>query len=101
MQLLAHPLRIASGGSFVAVEQDSEQQVNQTLQVLIGTRLGERPMADEYGLPDPVWLGLAPGDINTALEIYGPPAVQVEAVNTWESDGMTELVEIEWTRPAP
>lgn len=46
----AFPLKLSKGGSFAVVEQDSEDDVAQCVQVLLSTPVGSRVELPEYGV---------------------------------------------------
>lgn len=72
---LAFPLRLDSNGDFAQVEQDSLDDITDSVAVLISTPVGSRIEVPEYGIPD---VTFAPGGLDfdaTALE---------DAIQTWE-----------------
>lgn len=80
MDLLAHPFALGPDGSLATIEQGSDAEIAQTIHLIIGTRLFERPMAWSFGTPDPVFSGLRAGDIQAPLTTHGPPGVRINAV---------------------
>lgn len=46
------------GSSFATVAQDSEEEIVQSVAVIVGTVSGERPMVPEFGLRDDPAFGL-------------------------------------------
>lgn len=67
------PVRVAADGSLTTIRQDSEQEVAQSVRVLLSTLLGTRGALPAYGVPDVVFA--PPATINRALE---------GAVSQWE-----------------
>jgi phage baseplate assembly protein W len=68
----AFPLRLGRGGSFAVVEQDSVDDITQSVQVLLSTPVGSRIELPEYGVE--------------ALEFTTvvDRASIVQAINDWE-----------------
>lgn len=75
---LAFPIRVAANGGLLALEQDSEQEIAQSVALLVSTEPGERRSVPDYGLPDPVFGGLDQDDISDVVadwEDRADPAV--------------------------
>jgi phage baseplate assembly protein W len=51
----ALPFRLAGDGSFAVVEQDSDDEVVQSVEILLRTRVGSRIELPEYGIEDPTF----------------------------------------------
>lgn len=64
---LAFPIRVAGRG-LATVDQDSDADLVQSVQLLLQTRPGERRSVPGYGLPDPLF-GTAPDDTDVAAVI--------------------------------
>jgi phage baseplate assembly protein W len=65
----AFPFQLGKDGAFQVVEQDSLDEIVQSVQVLVGTQLGSREELPEYGIEDPTFS--APVDvvaIQTSIE---------------------------------
>jgi hypothetical protein len=78
--LIAFPFAVGPDGAVVTVEDGSDLFVEQQLQVIVGTRLGERPMCWPFGIPDPAFDEIQPGDVQAVLDDYGPFGVTVDEV---------------------
>ena len=78
---LAFPIKLAGNGALATVEQDSDADIVQSVQLLLRTRPGERRSVPGYGLADPVFAGL------TETEV-------LDVVDVWEERADTELLEI-------
>jgi hypothetical protein len=99
-RLLLHPFRISTSGSVAAAEQGSDAYIDSQLRVVIGTRLGERPMCPPFGVPDPGFAVLSPDDVQTCLDQFGPDDVTVTAVTTGVGSDTT-TVDVQWAAVAP
>lgn len=71
--ILAYPLRVLPGGVFATVEQDSDEAHAQQIAVLVATRKGERVLVNDFGITDPAFAQLDPGEVYAGVELYGPP----------------------------
>jgi phage baseplate assembly protein W len=49
------PFAIGAGGTFEVIEQDSEDDIGQCVQVLLSTEVGSRVELPEYGIEDPTF----------------------------------------------
>lgn len=87
----ALPFRF-EGGSAAVVEQDTEDEVAQCVEVLVSTPVGSRiEDLPEYGIVDPAFVPVIDtGTILDALETWEPRAVATLAVDT---DALDELVQ--------
>lgn len=97
--MLAFPFRFLPNGRAAMVEDESDASDAQEIAFLLLTRVGERPLAPEYGSPDPTFNteGVSEADIAAAIAAFGPP-VDVELVaERATADGMS-AVEITFTR---
>lgn len=97
VSLLSHPFRITAGGVVATVDQGSDGQYNQLLEITVGTRRGERDMALPYGLIDPVWRGLFPEDVQAAVDQFGPP-VTIDSIVTTVTGETQRLAAVTWHR---
>ena len=67
-QHLALPLRLASDGRFAALDQDTPEEVAQSVALLLATRPGERRSVPGFGMVDPLGAGLDPSAVADAIE---------------------------------
>ena len=89
-RLLAFPFRVAPNGSAATVEADTDDAYAQELAILLGTRLGERPLAPEYGVDDATFGELDEAQVVAAVEAFMPDtAVRVLDVETDYPDDRT------------
>jgi len=68
MRVFSHPLRIDPDGSFTTVEQGSARQAQQVAIAIVSTSLTERPLAPDFGIFDPVAVGITRAEVAAALE---------------------------------
>lgn len=57
-QHLALPIKITAAGRLATVEQDSVEDISQSVALLADTRPGDRRSVEDYGIPDPVFGGV-------------------------------------------
>lgn len=55
---LSLPLRVSTSGALASNEQDSPADLNESLRLLLATRIGERTSVPGYGTPDPLFGGV-------------------------------------------
>jgi hypothetical protein len=96
-RLLTHPFRILTSGVCATAEQGSDDYITSQLQVIVGTRLGERDMCEPFGIPNPAYANLTAADIQTCLDQFGPDGVTVTTVTT-RADTDTNAVQVTWKR---
>jgi len=98
MRVLAHPFHLAADRAIAVVDQGSDGNLDQLIQTVVGTVVGEREMCQAYGIPDPVWHGIEAADIQASLSLFGPDVVVIQRVDTtWQ--GETEAkVTVLWER---
>ena len=95
--VLSIPFRLTPDGSIATVEHGSDSEVDEAIAALILTQVGERPMSPEYGVPDPTYAGLYPGDIQVGLNEYGPRGVSVVSVEVLPANDTQAIADVQWT----
>lgn len=65
---LALPIAINTTGRLAAVPQDSNADVAQSVALLLSTRPGERLATPDYGLDDPLGIGV---DVGMVADVIG------------------------------
>lgn len=92
MRVFAHPLRLDNDGAIATVEQWSVQQASQVALAIVSTPLGERSLAPDFGLPDPVGVGISQDTVIAAMDLCEPDLelddVQIQEVG---ADGTQEV----------
>jgi len=98
VRVLGHPFRLAGDGSVLTVQQGSDGFVDQCIQTVVGTVVGEREMCMPYGVPDPTWHGIDGSDIEAAISLFGPGGVTtLDVATTWVSETHAYVV-VNWER---
>lgn len=98
MDILSYPFRLGLDGRMATVEQGSDQEAAEAIEIIIGSRIDERPMCWPFGIPDPTFAGLEPDDINSALQMWGPTGVTVTDIDTEIVDEYTEKSVVSFIR---
>lgn len=78
MRVFAHPLRIDAAGGFSTVEQGSPEQAGQLVQAILSTVTGERTLAPDFGVSDPVGVGSSADAMLAAIALCEPDVEIVE-----------------------
>jgi phage baseplate assembly protein W len=79
VQRLALPLMVAPGGHLASLEQDSPEEIAQSVALVIATRPGERRSVADYGMEDPVFGGLDIADMVAVVAEWEPRADPAQA----------------------
>ena len=79
MRLFAHPLRLDNAGAIATVEQGSAVHAQQLTIAIVSTHLGERPLAPDFGVMDPVGVGVSAAEAAAAVAL-GEPDLEVIGV---------------------
>lgn len=95
MRVLAFPLRIESG-AFSTVEQYSDRQGVQLAQMVVGTRIRERPLAPDFGVFDPVGVGVSESEVRAAVALCEPDLEVVDVAITASGDRQSVTVGVRW-----
>lgn len=85
MDLLSQPFRLRPDGTVATVVDGTDEAAAEAIAALIRTRRGERELVPEFGITDPTFAGIAPDELNAALEAFGPP-LRVSSVDTTPLD---------------
>ena len=72
MRLFAHPLRLDNAGAIATVEQGSAVHAQQLTIAIVSTHLGERALAPDFGIFDPVAVGTSQAEIAAAVDLCEP-----------------------------
>lgn len=96
--VLSFPFQLGPDGSAVVVGYGTDAEVEQAIGVLTLTHLGERPMVPTFGVPDPAFAGLHPGDIQVGLNEFGPEDVTITNITATPVTESMSQASIEWTR---
>lgn len=93
MRLISHPFRLLPNGSVATVEEDSEAGDREGIAHIALTVLGERSFVPDFGITDPTFAGINPGEVTAAAAVYGPPVEIVSVDVSWASE-TEQLVDI-------
>ena len=72
VRVFAHPLRLDGDGQIATVEQGSNDQAQQLAIGIVSTFLGERPLAPDFGIFDPVAVGTSTAEVTAAVDLCEP-----------------------------
>lgn len=94
--ILRYPFNITPAGNAAVIPQGGEQEAGQTVLVIVSTVLGERPMAANFGIPDPAFVGLETADVATVLNDHGLTHIEVdEVIVEWPQEA-AQQAEVRW-----
>lgn len=96
MSELAWPVRRTPNGDLVTVEPDSDQEVRQSVGLLLFSRVGERAVLPEYGTDDPTLVGVDAVVLVAQVQAAEPRAslaVAIEAVDAAHTQAVTVQVD--------
>lgn len=71
---LAIPFSLAPDGAIYALQQDTVEEIVQSVAMLVGTRPNTRLMAPKYGTPDPTFTGIDQMALHLAVVTWEPRA---------------------------
>lgn len=92
---ISHPFRRGRDGALVTVAEGSLALAAQLAGHVLATRPGERPLAPQYGLGDPVADALDPVEVAHAVQWCEPEVAVVDV--RLSADGDRTLVEVDVT----
>jgi len=88
VRVFAHPLRLDSEGAVATVEQWSPMQAAQVAVGIVSTFAGERELAPQFGIADPVGVGLDADTVAAAIGLCEPDLLLVDvAIDAANADG--------------
>lgn len=97
MRVISHPFRVDSNGRVVTVEQYSPRQAAELTGAVIATVAGERGLAPEYGLKDPIGLGVDGEQVAATVEFCEPDVAVLAVDVAGDSEGfITVKTNVEW-----
>ncbi|MCQ9384466.1 hypothetical protein [Brevibacterium moorei] len=94
--VIAFPFSIGPQGNVRTVDQGTEEEGAQVLTVIASTLLGERPMAEEFGIPDPVFFGFTQSDVQVVLSTFGFEQIELQDVRTVFPEEGVQRAEMDW-----
>jgi hypothetical protein len=72
---LAHPFRLDSAGAAAIVPQGGKRHALELVRHVVSCRIGERPLAPDWGLADPLADGVDEADVRAAIDLCEPDIV--------------------------
>lgn len=96
MRVFAHPLRLDNDGAIATVDQGSLVQAQQLAIAIVSTHLGERALAPDFGIFDPVAVGTSRAEIVAAVDLCEPD-LTVTGVEISQAEGRQSVnVTVAW-----
>lgn len=86
MRVLSHPMRLDNAGAMVTIDDGSDRHAAELAGVIVATTVAERPLAPEYGLPDPTASGVSADVVAAAVSRCEP---ELEVISTTIAAGTT------------
>lgn len=83
---MSHPFRLLPNGAVATVDEDTEAGDGEGLTHIALTLRGERPLVPDFGITDPTFTGINPGDIAATAAVYGPDVEIVGVDVSWASE---------------
>lgn len=99
--ILAYPFNITPAGNAAVVPQGGDEEAAQTVEVIISTVIGERPMAFNFGIPDPAFVGLETADIDIVLKDFDLEHIEIEDVRVEWPTEQTQQASVAWKLADP
>lgn len=98
MRVFAHPLRLDGSGSIATVEQWSVAEAAQCALAVVATVVGERPMAPQFGIPDPAGVGVDADTLSASIGISEPDLVvtEVDIIGPGADGRQTVTMQVAW-----
>ena len=96
------PFRLAPDGSVAVAPYGSDQEVSDAMLAVLHTLAGERPMADNFGISDPVGLGIdeveIQSDLATNMADLGFDDVAISRVDVVAVSDTVATASVYWER---
>ncbi len=100
MKILAFPFRFnpLQPGSFVKVEQGSNEQKAQEIASFVLTHKGERPLYQDYGIEDPSFQPFDETDMSANFAMFYPESdIELLAINITQANQSATQIEVQFT----
>lgn len=98
MRLISFPFRLSTNGSVATIDPGSDEEVEEAIAIAVHTRPGDRPLWDDFGIPDPAYVGIDAADVQVVLDAYGPEDIVVETASSEPISDLETVVAFEWHR---
>lgn len=92
--LFSFPIRMLPNGRFATVEQGTIEADEESVAMLVLTRVGERPLAPSLGVPDPTFAQVNPRDVEAAVRTF-LPSVRLRSIDASPVQQHAQQVRIE------
>lgn len=96
MRVLAHPFRLDGSGAFATVTQGGAAQAQQIGVAVVSTTLGERDLAPDFGIFDPVGVGVSRAEVVAAMAICEPDLDVLDVTTSQTGDRQAVSVTVAW-----
>ncbi|WP_427017884.1 hypothetical protein ACQCSX_04515 [Pseudarthrobacter sp. P1] len=96
--VISFPFRVDRQGHIAVAGHGTDREIDEAIAVLTLTLLGERPMTPAFGIPDPAFSGLHPGDVQVALDEHGPAGVTITSIAQEPLNDLQAVAAIRWQR---
>lgn len=97
MRVLSHPIRLDNDGAMVTMDDGSDRQAAELAGMTLAISSGERPLAPEYGLPDPIGRGISQDVIVAAVSRCEPDLAVLSAeVAATTTDTTSVRLSVTW-----
>ena len=94
---LRHPFRLDAAGAVATIPQGGERHALEVVRHIVSCRVGERPLAPEWGLDDPLADGVDEGDVRAAIDLCEPDvAVTNVTITPRDDEGVDIVVDAVW-----
>ncbi len=97
VRVISFPFRLDGTGAVASVEQDSDQDIEETIALAALTRPGERIQAPTFGIADPAFGHFQAAALQRHLIDFGPD-VEITAVAAQPDGDGRERVIVSWRR---
>ena len=92
--VLAHlsaQVALGSDGSFLFLNQDTPEEIVQSVEVICGTTIGERPVVPSFGIPDQTFTQPSKEQITSAVARWENRATVQVFVKTDSASGISSV----------
>jgi hypothetical protein len=89
---LAHPFRLDAAGAANVVAQGTNRHAVEVARHVVSCRVGERPLAPEWGLADPLADGVDEPDIYAAVDLCEPDVTLTSVLLRSNGDGGLDII---------
>ncbi len=95
---LRHPFRLDAAGSAITIKQGTERHALEIARHIIACRIGERNLAPEWGISDPLADGIDEGDVLAAVDLCDPDiaVTNVSITPRPDDEGVDITVDAVW-----